>query len=163
VNDASSTEGFVVVALLKVGFYTSIKSPFSDINSCRPVPLRAGTHLGGHMLSLFQHSQLTQRRAANTAAMMILLYLIYVIIVVNHAGVNNRVLGFSLDSMPKRSTSNSKLQLTSVSDSAVNDSITDSTNTTQTILHHKRPRIPILSYQNNYVIVNASQFKITMG
>jgi len=92
--------------------------------------------------------------AANTAAMMILLYLIYVIIVVNHAGVNNGVLGFSLNSMSKRSTSSYKLQSTSTSDSTVtvNDGITD--NTTQTIIQHKRPRIPILSYQNNYVIVN---------
>jgi len=44
--------------------------------------------------------------------------------------------------------------LSSTSDSTVNDSITDSNNTTQTLIHHKRPRIPILSYQNNYIIVN---------
>ena len=76
----------------------------------------------------------------------------YVIIVVNHAGTN-RVLGFSLDSMSKRSASNNYrlLQSTSESDSTVNDRITDTDNTTQTIIQHKRPRIPILSYQNNYV------------
>jgi len=92
--------------------------------------------------------------AANKAAMMILLYLMYVIIVVNYAG-GNGVLGFSFDSMPKRSTSNC-YGLQSTSDSTVNDRITDSNSTTQTIIQHKRPRIPILSYQNNYVIVNKS-------